>query len=294
MSSFSGSERRTFLKGFIMLIIMGVTVCSTFNLLFAHEPLFGFGPHTIYLGGLGVEIEFEREGASSSKEKERDLILHQEIIYGLTEDLALTLALPFILNRKLDANGIGTSSSGIGDTSLRVKYRFWRRDRLGVQDSAAFIVSIKFPSGNTDKSPRLGTGSTDFLFGAAAARESLLWYYFADVRYRVNTRGNANLKIGDRFFADGAIGIRLWPAEYLKPDLVVLAELNWETFLRDKLDGLGVKESGGNLLFISPSFFFTYRNWAVKGGVQIPLYQSFDGNQPEEGLRFKMAVEVHF
>ncbi len=285
MTVISVHLRLTFLKYFIIWITVCFIINMTFNSVFAHEPIFGFGSHTIYKGGFGLEMEIE---------KEKDFVLHKEIIYGITEDLAVTLALSYVLDRKLDAEGIEKSSSGLSDTSLRVKYRFWRRDRPGIQDSAAFIIGIKFPMGDADKSPRLGSGSTDFLFGLAAARESLLWYYFGDIRYRLNTRESSGLKVGDRFFADVAMGIRPWPAKYLKPDLVVLVELNWETSMRNEFDGLDVKDSGGNLLFISPSFFLTYRNWAVKGGVQIPLYQNLYGNQPGEDYRFKLAVEIHF
>jgi hypothetical protein len=294
MTSISVHMRLTFLKYFIIRIMVGFIISMTNISVFAHEPIFGLGPHTIFKGGIGLETEIERESASNSNEKEKDLVLHNEIIYGLTEDLAVTLALSYVLDRNLDAEGIGKSSSGLSDTSLRLKYRFWRRDRPGIQDAAAFIIGIKFPTGDADKSPRLGSGSTDFLLGLAAGRESLLWYYFGDIRYRVNTKGSSGLKVGDRFFADVAIGIRPWPAEYLKPDLVVLAELNWETLMRNELDGLDVSNSGGNLLFLSPSFFLTYRNWAVKGGVQIPLYQNLYGNQPGEDYRFKLAVEIHF
>ncbi len=294
MTIISVYMRLTFLKYFIIWIMLGFIISMTFNSVFAHEPIFGLGPHTIYKGGFGLEMEFERESASNSNEKEKNLVLHNEIIYGLTEDLAITLALPYVLDHKLDAESIEKSSSGLSDISLRVKYRFWRRDRPGVQDAAAFMIGIKFPTGDADKSPRLGSGSTDFLFGLAAGRESLLWYYFGDIRYRMKTKGSASLKVGDRFFADVAIGIRPWPAEYLKPDLVILAELNWETLMRNEFDGLDVSNSGGNLLFLSPSFFLTYRNWAVKGGVQIPLHQNLYGSQPGEAYRFKLAVEIHF
>ncbi len=275
-----------------ILVVLSVSVAL--NTSSAHEPIFGIGPHTIYKGGVGIETEIEGGNTSSGSKKVNDYILHSEIIYGFTADLSGTLSIPIVLERREETGGAGQSSSGLGDASLRIKYRFWRRDRLGMQDSIAFVTGTKLPSGDDDKSPRLGSGSTDFLFGLAAARESLLWYYFGDIRYRLNTVGSGGLKKGDTMFADIAIGIRPWPVEYLKPDLVVLAEVNWERLLRDESDGLNVKDSGGSLVFVSPSFFFTYRNWAVKGGVQIPTYKNLYDGQPEEDYRFKLTVEVHY
>ncbi|MEN8135465.1 MAG: transporter [Thermodesulfobacteriota bacterium] len=260
---------------------------------YAHEPLFGLGPHTIFKGGLGVEVEIEGEKNSSVGEKEKEYALHSEIIYGITTDLSATLALPLVLDKMAESGGIKESSSGSGDLEMRLKYRFWRHDQPGIQDAAAVIIGTKLPTGDDDTNPRLGSGSTDFTFGLTAARESLVWYYFGDLRYRLNTKDD-RAKSGDRFFADVAIGIRPWPTEYLKPDLVLLAELNWETWLRNEFNGTDVANTGGDRLFFSPSFFFTIRNWAIKGGVQLPLYHDLHGDQPEDDYRFKLAVELHY
>lgn len=255
---------------------------------FAHEPIFGLGPHTIFKGGFGLEMEFEGEKASGGGEGEREYVLKSEIIYGITVDLSATLSIPYILERSSI-----NESSGPGDISVRTKYRFWRRDGVGVQDAAAVILGVKLPTGDDDKTPRLGSGSTDYLFALTAARESLKWYYFGDVRYRLNTEGGGGLRAGNGFFVDFAIGIRPWKTDYLRPDLVVIAELNYESRNRDELFGVDVADSGGSRLFLSPSFFLTYRNWALKGGIQFPVDQDLNGNQPESDYRFSLAVETH-
>lgn len=273
--------------------VLAVILC-VFGPAYAHEPIFGLGPHTIFKGGLGVEIEIEGERASGAGEVETEYVLQSEIIYGITTDLAATLAVPYVIERAIESGGVERSASGLGDVSLRGKYRFWRRDAPGVQDAAAFVLGVKFPTGDDDRTPRLGSGSTDFLFALAASRESLKWYYFGDIRYRLNTKGGGGLEKGDRFFADLAVGVRPTRTEYLKPDLVLIVELNWETLMEDELNGSDVGDSGGNRLFLSPSFFFTYRNVAVKGGVQVPVYQDLNGEQPEADYRFKLAVEGHF
>ncbi len=259
----------------------------------AHEPLFGLGPHTIFKDGIGVEMEIEGKRSSGHGKREKETTLHTEIIYGITADLAATLALPLVIAKKEEDGATVERSSGPGDIELRIKHRFWRRDRPGIQDAAAVIIGTKLPTGNDNSSPRLGSGSTDFLFGLTAARESLVWYYFGDLRYRMNTR-NDGLRAGNKFFADAAIGLRPWPVEYLKPDLVLLAELNWESQRHSELYNREIADTGGDQLFFSPSFFYTIRNWAVKGGVQLPIWQELHGTQPEEDYRFKLAVELHY
>ena len=254
----------------------------------AHEPIFGLGPHTIFKGGFGLEMEFEGEKASGAGKVERERVVTSEIIYGITTNLSATLAIPYILERSSI-----NESSGTGDISVRTKYRFWRRDGIGVQNSAAVITGVKLPTGDDDKTPRLGSGSTDYLLALAVARESLKWYYFGDVRYRLNTEGSGGRRAGNVVFADFAIGIRPRKTVYLRPDLVVIAELNFESRDRNELFGVDVADSGGTRLFLSPSFFFTYRNWALKGGIQFPVDQDLNGNQPESDYRFSLAVETH-
>lgn len=259
----------------------------------AHEPIFGLGPHVIFKGGVGIETEVEIERASGGGESESDVTLHTEILYGVTENFGVTLVLPTILDREHDTGVGDESSSGIGDLSLRMKWRFWRQDKPGIQNSAAVLLGVKLPTGDPDENPPLGSGSTDLLFGLAAAHESRRWYYFGDIRYRLNTEGEDNIEVGDRFFADVAIGIRPRLSEYLEPDLVLLTELNWISTQKSTIGGSTIDNSGGDQLFVSPGFFFTYRNWAVKGGVQIPVFQNLNGDQVKDNYRFALAFELH-
>ena len=258
--------------------------------LLAHEPIFGLGPNTIFKGGFGIETKYEKELLTGVDEPERTTSFRAEIMYGVTGDLAVTLSVPTIFGyTKRDGEG---SRSGIGDISFRTKYRFWRDDKPGVQDAAAVIIGIKLPTGDYENTPALGSGSTDYLFALAAARASRRWYYFGNVRYRLNTKGNT-IQFGNLFLADAAFGVRPWLTEYLKPDLVVMVELNWESRQRSKTEGQIMANSGGDRLFLSPGIFLTLRNWAIKGGVQIPLWQKMNGSQRETDYRYALAIEVH-
>jgi len=297
--------RRYSLKILFVLIISAIATSA-----YAHEPLFSLGPGTIYKGGIGVNMGIEGKRASNSNIKDKELSLYTNIMYGITENLSVILATPLIIKKSYYEGSEEYTNSGIGDISLKTKYRFWNYNSPGTNHAAAFVIGIKLPTGEDWKIPKLGTGptdftgegrsilklgtgSTDFIFGLTTARASLSWYYFGDIRYRLNTVGNDNLKKGNRAFADLATGIHAWAPKYLKPDLVLIAELNWELLMRDKLGGVDIANSGGNRLFFSPSFFLTYRNWAIRSGIQIPLSQNLYGNQPEDKYRFKINVEVH-
>lgn len=273
---------RYFLRSVIILVVIAFTSASS---AFAHEPVFSLGPETIYKDGVGIETEVEYEKSGS----ERSFDLHEEIIYGLREDLSLTARFPFILEKK----ELDSTSSGFGDLALRAKYRFYKKDYFGAQDKAAFIGGVKFPTGDEDKNPSLGTGSFDYLLGLTAGHESLKWYYFGTVRYRINNENGSNEK-GDKFLYDIAFGLRPVLKEYYEPDLVLLLELSGEHRNKDIISGVKNIDSGGDILYLGPTFLWSYRNWMIKGGIQLPIYQNLNGDQEDEDFRSVIAVEVHF
>lgn len=274
--------------------------------LMAHEPLFSLGPHTLFKGGIG--IEWEAEVLSSSKlledgktisdpenQKASRAAFPFEWSYGLTRNLSVTAKIP-IVRRKMEKTINGSrktvSSNGLSDISFRTKYRFWKRDSLGVQQSAAVVFGIKLPTGDEKAALPLGTGSTDWLLGLTAGHEGRRLYAFGDLRYRLNTKAN-DLRVGDVFFYDVALGFRPILSEYDQPDLVLVMELNGEVARRDDEDGSLVSDSGGHTVWLGPNFLLSYRNIMSKGGIRFPIVQKLNGIQLGHDYEAVFAIELH-
>ncbi len=255
----------------------------------AHNPIFTPGPHLVYGGGLEATIGYSRNRASGVGERETEQEAELELEYGLTADWTAEMELPFVHK---DLNGSG--SAGLGDIVLRSRYRFLRLDTPGVQRSAAVLGQVKLPTGDDGRSPRLGSGSIDFVGGLLYGHESRRWYYNLAARYRLNTEGAGGLEKGDRQFLDLVGGVRPVLTGYLEPDAVVFIELNWEHAGRDQLNGAAVANTGGWELFLSPGLFATYRNVALRTGVQIPIARGLNGDQPESDYRFKFEIKYTF
>ncbi len=246
----------------------------------AHDPVFGLGPHVLYKGGVEITPHYEQSEAGREQTREASL----ELTYGLTGDWAAGVEVPYLdIDRKLK------QGSGIADINLFTKYRFWRNDGLGSQESAAVFFKLK-----PDTGARAGTGSNDAIVGLAYGYESRKWYRWASVRYRLNGEGDAGLQRGDLWRIDIAGGVRLQPSAYLEADTVWLLELNGELGQRAELNGFNLPDSGGMEWFLSPGIFWTYRNFAVKAGAQIPLINDLNGAQRGSDYRAKLALEWHF
>jgi hypothetical protein len=255
----------------------------------AHNPIFTPGPHLVYGGGYEASIKYSRDRAKGAGEENTGQEIELELEYGLTADWTAEIGLPFADNRQ---NGVG--ASGLGDIVLRSRYRFLRLSTPGVQRSAAVLGQIKLPTGDDDGTPRLGSGSTDFVGGLLYGHESRRWYYNLAARYRVNTEGGGGLEKGDRQFLDIVGGVRPVLTGYRQPDAVIFLELNWENAGRDNLNGADLANSGGWEMFLSPGLFATYRNMALRAGVQIPIARGQNGTQAGSDYRVKFEFKYTF
>lgn len=242
----------------------------------AHDPVFGLGPHVLFKGGVEIAPQVHISKAGKKEKTELDF----ELTYGLTGDWAAGIEIPYT-----DTG----SSSGQGDLSLFSKYRFWREDGPGVQQSISLAFKLKTDTGDS----RVSTGTTDGILGLSYGYESRRWYRWAAARYRFNGKNDAGLQRGDKVLIDLAGGIRMKRTSYREPDTVWILELNAESTQSAKLNGATSENTGGSELFVSPGIFWTKRNFAIKAGVQIPLLDDLTGNQPASDYRAKLVLEWH-
>ncbi len=255
----------------------------------AHGPLFSPAPETIFKGGTEITLGGQLERASGAGEADKVREGFVEFEYGLTGDWQIGGEVPYL--RKEAA---GLEADGLGDLTLGTKYQFWKQDLPGAQNKAAAIFNLKLPTGDDDATPRIGSGSTDAIGALAWGYEGRRWYAFASALYRFNTEGAGGLEKGDRQSLNLVGGIRPWLTSYYEPDTVFMLELNWERGERDERNGVESADSGGWELFASPVVWWTYRQFAFRGGVQIPIAERLNGTQPNSDYRAKVEFVYHF
>lgn len=254
------------------------------QLAIAHDPIFGIGPHVLFKGGTEVTVETHLEKTGKEKESEAGL----ELVYGVTGDWAAGVELPYAYKKE------GSESSmGLADIQFFTKYRFWRQDSLGLQESAAVMFAVNLNNGDEKAEPKLGNGANDYITGLTYGYEGLKWYRWASVRYRLNGENDTGFHAGNKTLIDFVAGWRPTLPEYKKPDTVWLLELNTEIAEKSELNGNQLANSGGIESFLSPGIFWTMRNFAIKSGIQIPVYSDLKGFQDKSDYRVKASFEWH-
>lgn len=262
-------------KRIVLLLFIFLNV----QLSWAHDPVFSPGPHVLFKKGVEIHTILNTDKQGNSRINQQTLAIK----YGITGDWVVGLELP---NKQISNNT--TSNSGLADVVLSTKYRFYRKDSLGEQYSAAVFARVKLDTSNSV----VATNSTDALIGLTYGYESLKWYRWASVRYRIN-QNVQNLKRGNRLFVDVAGGYRPKVNDYRKPDTVVILELNGELMSQNQFNGNNIINSGGNQWFVSPGVMWTLRNFAIKAGVQVPVISNLNGYQQDTDYRAFVEFEWH-
>ncbi len=202
--------------------------------------------------------------------------------YNLFDDrFQLGVILPFMnINRKTLTQDI--SSFGIGDVRIFAKYLLYQFDRKNKTIRIASKVGIKLPSGNENKVPALGSGSTDYFFTTVAGWIEDRIGVFLEGIYNVNT-SKGQMSFGNSFSYNLAFGYRLLPVVYKiypSPQLNSYLEINGTTANKNKVSGRKVDNSGGTTIFLSPGLQYVGgRRWLVETTFQYPIVNEPNGTQ---------------
>lgn len=271
-------------KSFLLALPCAAIVALVTVTAKAHDPVFGVGPHVLYKGGFEVHL-----GAHREKSDTRDTEAELELNYGITGDWVAGIGAGYTRSESHDA-----TDSGRAPTSLSTKYRFWRNDMFGAQESAAVFGKVILDDGDGGHHGAAERSGNDYLLGLAYGYEGRKWYRWGSVRCRFNAGAASGAERPDVWLVDLVGGIRLTPTEYHEPDWVWMLELNGEIIEQVRHDnGAEAHRVGGNQWFISPGLMWTLRNFAVKTGVQLPIYDDLAGDQLPDDYRALIEFEWH-
>lgn len=254
------------------------------SVVWAHDPIFGIGPHVLFKGGIETNLQLQQQYSSTDVNH----AIRLKLTYGLTGDWAVGTEIPVLQKDTKAATAIGLT-----DIKVFTKYRFWREDTLGQQKSAAVLLVMDWGNGDEAANPSLGSGTKGVLAGLTYGFESIRWYHWASIRYHYPGYTDAAEKQGDRLWLDIVGGWRPNKPLYTRPDTVWLLELNGELESKDIVNGNTVNNSGGIRWFLSPGLFWTLRNFAIKAGIQLPVMHAFNDDQKTKDYRAKISVEWH-
>lgn len=246
--------------------------------------LFGFGQNLVDQGDfLGYLDSFGSFGCN-----DKAVFVMPNFLYGITEDLSLLVGLPIATKLKRD----GVCSSGVSDLFMQFEYAYHNKDRPTYANQCTLVGNVSFPTGSPTKNPATGTDSATFFIGTTASHLSTQWYVYGSLGTLLPLSRHG-IHLGNAFLYDAAIGRNI---AYSSNKWLLTALIEFDGFYsqRDRISGVCNPNSGGNVLYLGPSFWFATQRFSLQGGFQFPVSQHLFGQQDREKWIFYISIGCKF
>jgi hypothetical protein len=174
-----------------------------------------------------------------------------------------------------------------------------------------------------------GSGAWNGLFGLAFTKRAGAWSFDTNVLYALSGNGTQDTNLGDRLLYNAALSYRLAtgstakvgpmhlgalpepmyhggpkdagsghshdePAAAAGPSVDLVLELNGEWHDQQVTAGVKDRNSGGNVVFLSPGVRLSVDKWSGYLSFGIPVVSEPNGIQPEPSWRIVSGVSLAF
>ena len=259
---------------------------GNFSLPTSQQPaaLFGFGGNIIEKGE--IQLYFFADDFVGKKRIVSDLI--PGVLFGITDDWSIFFNTPVTPLMKNDKD----QSRGLEDWFVQLEYAFYNKSTYCYQDQATVVANITFPTGSIRKNPNTGFGAPSIFLGTTYYRTMVDWVLFTAYG-GVLTFSEHRTKYGDQFLYQWGVS-RYVPS----PKGWIFAwmlELDGQYNKKDRIRGKIDPDSGGNVVYLTPSIWASSKVFLFQFGVSIPLNQNFFGKQNkfDYALNLNMAYSFY-
>lgn len=247
-------------------------------------PLIGFGETVIgqYQTMLGLYNNvFMGDHTQSTT-------LNPYMIYGLTDSLALYINLP--INADIQYNQ--DKSAGLGDTFIQLEYAFYARQAADFSAQATVLGGTSFPTGSSTKQPPTGFGSPSFFVGSTYSYAKVNWFAFTASGVLLTTSTD-NTQFGNQFWYQFGAGRNLMDlgTSWL---IAWLIETDGQYSQKNKIAGVNDPDSGGNVIYLTPSLWFSSKQLIIQPGIGFPIVQHLFGHQNKNNYLLALNLTWSF
>lgn len=194
------------------------------------------------------------------------------VLFGVTDNFSILLNFPIAPIIKDQCN----RSSGIEDFFVQAEYAFWNKQTNAYQDQATIVASIYAPTGSLNVNPPTGFGAPSLFIGATYIHMCVDWFVFVN-EGAILTTSNHRRKIGDQFLYQFGFGRNIpSPCGWIYAWMI---EIDGQYFKKNEFHGRFDKNSGGNIIFVTPSLWISSRDILMQFGVSFPINQHLFGRQ---------------
>lgn len=212
------------------------------------------------------------------------------LLYGISDSMSLLVTVPYAFRY----NNGGQTQSGIGDLAIDLEYAFYNFENSKYSDQATIIFSPTFPISNLDgiskknnptqrvsgfsrKNSPSNFSAFSYFFGATYSRMLIDWYCFLSPGVLLIEQQHS-VQQGTQYYYNLGIGhtIKTEEKKYIFSGLL---EINGQYSSKTKWGTDTVPNTGGNIIYATPSLWYSTPKIIVQVGISLPINQYWYGNQ---------------
>jgi hypothetical protein len=193
--------------------------------------------------------------------------------WGFHRNLDLTILVPVVTNHFEVPSAPTVGGTGLGDTVLLVKYRFYRSDSQRGTTQASITVGPKIPTGRTNlresngillpASLQPGSGSTDLFAGVNWTYTGLFnirrLVVDEDFHSLVRSEGTQATRLGNDIESRFWLSYRPYESKNVAREWFVGPALTWLHSEDDRIAGITQNGSGGDVLQLGATSYVGLR-----------------------------------
>lgn len=241
--------------------------------------LFGFGGNIIDKGE--VQFYFFADEFIGKRKATVDLI--PSVLFGITNECSIFFTFPFTPLLKDGCH----RSAGLEDFFVQLEYAFYTHSTSCYVDQATIIGNITVPTGSDKRNPPTGFGSPSLFVGATYYHVMVDWFIFT-APGAILTTSDHRTKFGDQFLYQFGLGRNIpSPKGWI---YAWMFEIDGQYNKKNRIHGALDPNSGGNVIYATPSLWISSKQMLLQFGVSFPITQNLFGHQ----RKFDYAFNLNF
>lgn len=209
-------------------------------------------------------------------------------VYGITDNLSLFFSIPFAASYQQNE----TRSSGLEDILLQLEYAFYNNTTVDFTDQATLVGYVALPTGSKIKQPTTGNGALSYFLGATFNRTFVDWLFFTSQGAVFSTSDN-NTRFGNKFLYQFGFGRNIMTINS-KWIFALIMEADGTYATKDIIQAITNPNSGGNILYVTPSLWISSQNLIIQLGAGWPITQNLFGNQNQQTYLLASNIGITF
>lgn len=243
---------------------------GNFSLPTSQQPagLFAFGGNIIEKDEVQIFLFYD----DFIGKRKRTVDVIPSLLLGLSNNLSLFFTYAFTPLLKDGSQ----KSRGLEDYFIQLEYAFYNQSTAYYSDQATLLANFTTPTGSVTKNPPTGYGCPSFFLGGTFYRTWVDWIAFT-CQGAILPSSNNQTRIGNQYLYQFGLGRNI-PS----PQGSIWAwmiEVDGQYSEKNRINKSLDPNSGGNVIYITPSLWYSTKEITLQIGISLPVTQHLYGKQ---------------